>query len=51
MDIREYEALSTNTAELRRYIEQQMGIIEFYENNINKAKEMEGADNVVSETE
>lgn len=50
MDIREYEALSTNTAELRRYIEQQMGIIEFYENNINKAKEMEESNNVVSET-
>ena len=38
MDVREYENLSLNTAEMRRYIEQQMGIIEYYQSNIREAK-------------
>lgn len=51
LDIREYEAISTNTAEMRRYLEQQMGIIEFYENAIRQARESEAKANNVSETE
>lgn len=51
LDIREYEALSTNTAEMRRYVEQQLGVIQFYEDAIKRAREAETEANAVPETE
>lgn len=51
LDIREYEALSTNTAKLETYIEQQLGVIEFYEDHIQRAKDLEAQKNAISEAE
>jgi ABC-type Mn2+/Zn2+ transport system ATPase subunit len=51
IDVNEYEALSSNVAELRRYIEQQMDIIEFYEKSIQETREKADELNKVSETE
>ena len=36
MDVRDYENLSLNTAELQRYIEQQQSLIKYYEEQIDK---------------
>ena len=36
MDVRDYENLSLNTAELQRYIEQQKALIKYYEERIEK---------------
>jgi hypothetical protein len=38
ISVPDYENLSLNMAELRRYIEQQKSIIVYYENSINKTE-------------
>lgn len=38
MDVRDYENLALNTAELRRYIKQQLALIEYYEAKARESK-------------
>lgn len=51
IDVKEYEAISSNVAELRRYIEQQMDIINFYETSIEDTRKAANELNKISETE
>ena len=39
LDVREYEALSTNTAEMTRYIEQSLDVFKYYEQAIHETQE------------
>ena len=38
MDVKEYETLSLNVDELRRYIEQQQAVILYYEENLKNVE-------------
>jgi hypothetical protein len=51
MDVRDYESMATNVAELRRYIEDQMASIKYYENAIKESGDIADELNKVSETD